>query len=98
MKPRSWTKQPFDERTLEFDVTNALGSGDSVSSVDSVTVYYGDESQTEMVSGSPSVTGNKVYAKIIGGTAGLDYVVRVRVETTNGDKIEDELNLLVRNT
>ncbi len=96
MKPTGWQKTSFDERTLEFDVTPALGTGDTVASVTSVTVFYGTTEQTAMVSGSPTLTGNKVYQKIVGGTDGYDYTIRVRVVTTGGDKIENTLNMMVR--
>jgi hypothetical protein len=49
-----------------------------------------------MVSGVPSLVGNKAYARIIGGTSGHSYWIRIRLLTTAGDKIEDDLRLLVR--
>lgn len=96
MKPSSFVKQPWEERQLEFDVANALATGDSVSSVNSIVVMLAGAEQSSMVSGSSSIVGNKIYQKIIGGVNGSDYVIRVRVVTTNDDKIEDEVNMLVR--
>jgi hypothetical protein len=95
MKPSVWIKQPWEERKLEFDCANALAVGDSVASVDSVSVLLGGSAQAAMSEG-PTIIGNKVYCKIKGGTAGLDYVIRVRVNTTNGDKIEDDIALQIR--
>ena len=96
MKPSNFTKQPWEERQLEFDVSNSLATGDTVLSVSSITVLLGDVAQASMVSGNSSLIGNKVYQKIIGGVNGYNYTIRVRVATTNGDKIEDDLIMLVR--
>jgi|WetSurMetagenome_2_1015567.scaffolds.fasta_scaffold52450_3 hypothetical protein len=98
MKPSVWVKQPWEERLLEFDTATSLSTGDSISSVDSVKVFYNGLEQVAMISGSPTISGNKVRQKIVGGTNGSDYVIRVRVVTTNGDKIEDELTMKVRDT
>ena len=98
MEPITWTKQVWEERLLEFDATHSLATGDALASVSGITVWEGttDKSAT-MVDGAPSLVGNKAYAKIIGGTDGHSYYVRVRLITANGDKIEDDLRLLVRN-
>ena len=98
MEPITWTKQVWEERLLGFDATYSLATGDALASVSGITVWEGvtDKSAT-MVDGAPSLVGNKAYAKIIGGTDGHSYYVRVRLITANGDKIEDDLRLLVRN-
>lgn len=99
MDPMVFIKQPWEERTLEFDFTDALSTGDSLASISGVTVWNGStETTLTMLEGTPSITGAKVYAKIVGGTAGTDYWVRVRVITTNADQIEDDLKVLVRQT
>jgi hypothetical protein len=98
MNPSTFIKQPWEERQLEFDVTNALATNDTVKSVDSITVLLSDVSQSSMVSGSSSLVGNKVYQKIVGGLNGLNYTIRVRITSNNGDKIEDEIVMKVRDT
>lgn len=98
MNPSTFIKQPWEERQLEFDITNALATGDSLASVTSVTVLFNGASQTDMVSGNPVIVGNKVYQKVISGVNNLDYTIRVRVVTTNGDKIEDEVTMKVRDS
>jgi hypothetical protein len=98
MEPAIWTKQVFEERLLEFDAADALATGDSVASISGITVWEGTTEKTlTMLSGVPALIGNKAYAKIIAGEDGHSYWVRVRLITTNGDKIEDDLRLLVRN-
>jgi hypothetical protein len=98
MEPSIWTKQVWEERLLEFDATDSLATGDTVASISGIAVYEGtvDKSLT-MISGAPSLIGNKAYARIIAGEDGHNYFVRVRLVTTNGDKIEDDLKILVRN-
>ena len=83
---------------MEFDVTPALSTGDSVASVDSVKVFLNGVEQAAMISGSPTISGNKVRQKIVGGLDTVNYVIRVRLVTTNGDKIEDEITMKVRET
>lgn len=97
MDPAIWTKQSWEERKVPFDVTDSLAPGDSLASISGITVWEGttDKSAT-MVSGVPTFSGNKAYAVIVGGTDGHTYWVRVRLLTTLGDKIEDDLKLLVR--
>ena len=98
MEPATWTKQPWEERLLEFDAANSLATGDSLASISGITVWEGttDNSLT-MISGVPSLLGNKAYVRVIGGADGHSYWVRIRLITVNGDKIEDDLRLLVRN-
>jgi len=98
MNPSVWVKQPWEERLLEFDASTALSTGDSVASVDSVKVFLNGVEQAAMISGSPTISGNKVRQKIVGGLDTVNYVIRVRLVTTNGDKIEDEITMKVRET
>ena len=101
MEPTIWTKQDFEERTLEFDATDSLATGDSASSV-LITVWEGTTACLTMIGAPvlhpvPYLVGNKAYAQIVGGEDGHSYWVRVRVTTADGDIIEDDLRLLVRN-
>lgn len=96
--PPIWTKQSFEERLLEFDAADALASGDTVASISGITVWEGNTEKTStMISGDPTLNGNKAYAKVIGGEDGHSYWIRIRLVTTQGDKIEEDLRLLVRN-
>lgn len=98
MNPSVWGKQPWEERLLEFDASTALSTGDSVASVDSVKVFLNGVEQAAMISGGPTISGNKVRQKIVGGIDSFNYVIRIRIVTTNGDKIEDEITMKVRET
>ena len=98
MDPAVWTKQVWEERTLEFDAADSLASGDSVASISAITVWEGTTEKTlTMLSGAGTIIGNKAYAKIIAGEDGHTYFVRIRLITANGDKLEDDLKVLVRN-
>ena len=98
MDPSIWTKQVWEERTLEFNCEDSLATGDSLASISGITVWEGTTEKTlTMLSGAGSILLNKVYVKIIGGADGHTYFVRIRLITTNGDKIEDDLKILVRN-
>ena len=96
MKPTYQTKEAWEIRYLEFDLTDSLATADTISSI-TVTIWEGaTEKTTTMILGTPSFSGAKVYAFVQAGTAGTDYYVRVRVTTTNGEKLEDDLLLRVR--
>jgi predicted alpha/beta superfamily hydrolase len=98
MTPTTFEKQPWEERQLEFDSSRSLATGDSLASVVSVDVLLEGIVQSSMVSGSPTFVGNKVYQRVKGGDDGVEYSIRVRILTTNGDKIEDEITLQVVDT
>jgi hypothetical protein len=96
MKPYKWEKQPWEKRKLEFDFTLSLATGDSVASVSGATMWSGTtDVSSEMISGDPSISSNKVYVTVYGGTDGTTYNLRLRVVTTNGDQIEDDLDVVV---
>lgn len=99
MQPSYFVKQPWEQRNLVFDLTDAMAVGDTIDTIDSVTVWLGTEDKsTDMVHGTPAkdATNTKVIAAIKGGTAGSTYWVRVRVITASNDKIEDDLKLLIK--
>lgn len=95
MNPNSFRKNPWEIRRLKFDFADSLASGDSLASINSITCLLGETEATGMVTNT-ATTGNYALADIGGGVDGNDYIVRVRVLSTNGDQIEDELNLLIR--
>ena len=99
MIPSTWIKQAWELRKLEFDPTDALATGDSLSTVDSVKVYdsLGVDKSTDMIDGTPQISGGKLYVSIKAGDAGQYYWLRIRVNTTNGDKIEDDLKIKCKN-
>jgi hypothetical protein len=97
MIPSSLVKQPYDKRRICIDFSDALYPGDTVSSVVGVTAWEGVTDRTStIISGSPALTGNKVYTILQAGSDGITYNIRIRVLTTNGDQLEDDISLVVR--
>lgn len=96
MKPGSMEKQPWEDRQHSLDMAQSLAAGDSVASATMV-VYdaEGEDVSADMTSGTPIVSSNVIYFRIKGGTHGNDYWAEIRGVTTNGDKIEEDLRIIV---
>jgi len=93
-------KQPWEERIFNLDFRGKLASGVSLSSVVSITFE-----SLALVSGSvdPTVTGEAVsgtqaQATYIGGTDGEEYKVTIRCTCSDGEKMEAEGILRVRDS
>jgi len=56
----------------------------------------GTETTDTMTSGAVDITGLKVSRKVIGGTAGTDYIVRVKATKSGGGVVDGFLALYVR--
>lgn len=97
MKPASYTKTVWEERTLSFDTSPKLGVTDSLASIDGVLVEdeAGVDHASTMVSPSPSMVGDIIYVRYIAGTARTRYKVRVRGITAAGEKVEDFFTLVI---
>lgn len=98
MRPSTFIKQPWEERILQFDLTEAMAEGDTIDTVTGVTVSLAgvDQSGTMVGTVTTDATRKIVLATIKAGTDALVYWIRVRVVTASGDKIEDDLKLLVK--
>lgn len=96
MNPSTFIKQPWEQRQIAIDFSDSLSPGDSISSINSVTAWLdGVDKSGDIIYGTPYVTANKVYVVLMGGISGLTYDIRLRVGSTNGDLIEDDLSLAV---
>lgn len=97
MNPKTFNKQVWEERILEFKLVNSIAPSDSISSVAAVVLDSdGTDVSATMIIGSPTSSGTSVFVEIAAGTHGDDYNLRVRVNTTDGEKIEDDLRIRVR--
>lgn len=76
------TKQSTEKRTLSFDFTAKLKSGDSVSAVNSVTA-----TPAGLTLSSSSLAANVVSIQVSGGAAGNRYDISCNVTTTPGGDI-----------
>lgn len=97
MIPFYWEKQPWESIILPFDGSDTIASDDSISSVGAKVFDDGGTNvSSAMIEGAPSFTTNTVQVQIKGGVAGRDYSLELKVYTTNGEQIEDDLEIKVR--
>jgi hypothetical protein len=97
MNPSVFIKQPWEKRQRVFNFADSLLPGDSLASITGVTAWLATVDKTsEIIYGAPSFLGNKVYVTFMAGTSGNTYNIRFRLVSTNGDDIEDDLDLIVR--
>ena len=96
MRPPTWEKQPWMKRRLPFDLSTAMITGDTISSVEAK-IYNaaGEDLSATMLAGVTNTT-TVVYVWVQAGTTGTSYFLRVRITTTLGEQIEDDLNVIVR--
>jgi hypothetical protein len=96
MNPSSWTKQPSEKRRLAFSASNALITADTIASYEAkIFNAAGDDLSATMLAGS-SNTDTTVYVWVQAGTSGITYFLRVKIKTTMGEVIEDDLAVVVR--
>jgi hypothetical protein len=95
--PGPYTKQPWEEETIRVDCTPRLADGDSLQSA-TLTILddEGNDVTSSMIDGSPSVNSPYIYAKIKAGESPNNYNLRVRGITANGEKIEADMQICVR--
>ena len=99
MKPSYHDKQSYEEHIVTIDASGTIATGDSIAA-GSLAVKAFDSTGTDVTStiiaGTPSFTGTNIQVELIAGTDGKDYNIRVRFTTANGEKIEDDLTLRIR--
>ena len=96
MNPSTYTKQPSEKRRLAFDASLALITGDTIASYEAkIFNAAGADLSATMIAGS-SNTDTVVYVWVQAGATGLTYYLRVKITTTMGEVIEDDLNVIVR--
>ena len=87
--PKFFTKQPVENKDYDFDWSDWMPTGDSISTasipnVDGITL------------GPKTVTGNVVKQFISGGADGVDYKITCTMTTTQGRIDEREIRIMVR--
>ncbi len=92
------TKQPSEDRLYEMDFSALLAAGETLSSVSSITQAARGNVQgaASLVIGSGAASGAKVQFRISGGTDGEDYKITVVATTSQGNTLEGEGWLYVR--
>jgi len=97
-------KQPSEKiwYTINFDAKGALISGDSLASLLSLFCALDPEgtnvTATAIEPDSPAIVGNKVTFLGIGGMNGQKYKYTVRIRTTRGEELEEDLIVPIRET
>lgn len=96
MDPRQHVKQPWESQIFPFDCSEAIPESVTISSVTaSIFDENGTDKGTQMLEGTPTISGTSVYVQVKGGTNGVRYNLRVRLTLSNGEKIEDDLTIYV---
>lgn len=90
----SLLKQPGDDRVYTMDFAALLASNETINGVTSVVAEPADLS----LDGAATFGGTMAQQRISGGTSGITYKVTFVVTTTEGNTIEGEGFLVVRNT
>jgi hypothetical protein len=86
-------KPAWDERRIAHDFADDLAVGDTIASIDSISVSDADTGADITASAKSAAsnqidTGNKSVSAIYkGGTPGQKYRMVARVVTTNGEKL-----------
>ncbi len=91
------TKQPWESVIYEIDCSERLPSAVTISTIAAkVFDSDGDDQSSTMIEGTPSYTGSKAYVQVKAGADGEDYNVRIRLTLSNGEDVEDDFTLYVR--
>lgn len=83
-------KQPTEVRTLTFDFSTKLATGDALTGTATITV------DTGITAAGTTRSGNTVTTRISSGTDAEDYRVECSCATTGGDTLELAVTIEVR--
>ena len=85
-------KQPSESRFYNFDFTSKLRTGDALTGSPTVT-----GAPTGLTIGVPSLSSPLVQVRISGGVDGITYKLTALATTTQGDTLEVDGRLQVKN-
>lgn len=94
--PNKFVKQPAEREYLSIEFEERLVTGDALSSITEAKCY--DSSGVDVTSSlieSPIISGSQVKFWCLNGTDGQTYDLTVKVLTTNGFKLEEDLKIVV---
>lgn len=93
-------KQPFEAHTLEVDFSGKLDADDSLivgnSTVTALDSNGDDVSASIVEAGSLAVSGLSLFARVKGGTDGAKYKITFRTTSNKGEKVEHDIDLIIR--
>ena len=91
LTPSVWYKSVSDKRTLTFDLTDSLATGDSISSCTST-----PDSTAVVVTTPITISSPYVYIQVSGGVVGAIYELSLAFITANGDEINEILKIIMK--
>lgn len=95
-----FTKQSFEAYTIEVDASGSLDAGDAIQSSNlTVKVFDAqgvDVSAAMVAPGTVVAIGRSMFARIQAGADGQEYKVEFRATSDNGEKVEKDIKLIVR--
>lgn len=88
-------KTAYEEFFRYHDFTQWLNEDEEISQTD-VTIYNSlGEEEPDMVNNVAGYDKKKVRYKLTGGESGKQYRIRIRIVTSNHQRFEDSISLLV---
>jgi hypothetical protein len=93
------SKQPYEEINAWVDFSGVVGLTDVLTlvTVTAIDANTGVDSSAAIVKASPapSVSGQKVLFEVMGGVDGDVHKITVKVSTSAGEKLEEDVTLFV---
>lgn len=94
----SFSKMPSSEFLIKHDFTEELEDGDTISTVTVTATKTSDDSDaTADVIETSVIEDDSIFAGIMGGSAGYDYRISIKIATTLGYKYQKDIMMEVRN-
>lgn len=94
----SFDKQPYEEFVFAVDFTPRLPTGATVASgtVTAIDETTGADASSTVLSGTATTTTTTVARKVVAGTSGTRYKLTYRATLSSGDKLEQDVRMVVR--
>lgn len=90
-------KQPSEKEYLTVEFAKRLPDGDTISSITECKCYDGDTDVTSAMIESPAIDAStNVVFWLKAGATGKTYHVTIKVQSTAGYKVEEDLIILIR--
>ena len=83
-------KQPSEVRTYTMNFGNLMATGETISTIASVTSELRGGGSSNLVLASETISGQTVTLVISGGTHGRTYRVEIKITTSNGQTLEGD--------
>jgi hypothetical protein len=92
-------KQPYEEFNVTVDFSNVLSDSETLSTATvAITLQGTNSDQSDTMAGTPSIVGDTVVCLIKAGADGSKYNASYRVVTSESQKFEADVLVLVVET